>query len=222
LIIFAQCCFFGILGIQKQQLMVRDNVKFERVYVEYSGYVKRVCKKYFVDVMDAEDVAHDVFVKVSGMMDKVDPDCCKSFLYKVATTHCLDVIRRRKVRMNVAVNSVKTAGMLKSDVAGGTLPSGVDQRYTMDCKFHVVPDFIHGSCADCGSDYEYINMCEFINDNVMSMGDRKNKVFNMFAIEGICHTDIAKSMNMNINTVRVDYMKVRNKLRKVLDEENLV
>ena len=47
-------------------------------------------------------------------------------------------------------------------------------------------------------------------------------VFNMFAIEGYSHKEIAEELNISVNTSKSQYSRARAYLQKVLTEENVI
>lgn len=47
-------------------------------------------------------------------------------------------------------------------------------------------------------------------------------VFNMFAIEGYSHKEIAEELNISVNTSKSQYSRARAHLQKILIEENII
>jgi len=47
-------------------------------------------------------------------------------------------------------------------------------------------------------------------------------VFNMFAIEGYSHKEIAEKLNISVNTSKSQYSRARAHLQKILIEENII
>lgn len=64
----------------------------------YRAPILRFCKSYLRHDQDAEDAAQDVFFKVLAS-DRY-PDNFRSWLYRIARNHCLNVLRHRAVRQD--------------------------------------------------------------------------------------------------------------------------
>lgn len=59
----------------------------------YRGPISRFCWGYLGSVEDAQDAAQDVFCKV--LRARHIPDHFRSWLYKIARNHCLNLLRSR-------------------------------------------------------------------------------------------------------------------------------
>lgn len=73
---------------------VRDDpAYFARLYDQYATDVLRVCYFYLSDREKAEDVCHDVFVRLMTTHPLLQPGREKSWLLKVALNRCRDLWR---------------------------------------------------------------------------------------------------------------------------------
>ena len=85
------------------------------------------------------------------------------------------------------------------------------------------------TCDYCSVDYcrnddkyQYKNLKEFLYLNRDTIGITYYKIFTMYVFENYKHKDIAKELGMNLNTVRVDYMKSKKIIKELLiKEENI-
>lgn len=76
-----------------------DRATIRDLYEEYAFYIQRRCVQMLGNVDEAEDAMHDVFVKLTRKGAGLDaPDKVLPWLNRVTTNHCLNLIRRRKVR----------------------------------------------------------------------------------------------------------------------------
>lgn len=65
--------------------------------------IVRFAFRYLGDAAAAEDAAQEVFVKALGARNA--PESVRPWLYRIARNHCLNVLRRRRVRAEVAMPS---------------------------------------------------------------------------------------------------------------------
>jgi RNA polymerase sigma-70 factor (ECF subfamily) len=70
---------------------------FAKLYELYFPLVHRICYRYTKNRETAEDLAQEVFLKVHGNFSSFAGNCQPStWLYRVATNHCLDHLRWAK------------------------------------------------------------------------------------------------------------------------------
>jgi RNA polymerase sigma-70 factor (ECF subfamily) len=81
-----------------------------QLYRQYASAIFRFCRRTLPNREDAEDATTEIFMKVRqkiGQYDSSRP--FSAWLYKVATNHCWDMLRRRRVRQDL-----ETGGELES------------------------------------------------------------------------------------------------------------
>lgn len=90
------------------------------LYRTYGPAVYRRCLRLLKDKEAARDATQEVFVKLVRDIAKVDdPGIVLPWIYRVATNHCLNVLRDRSRRGEV---------LLDLDVAGAVEPSFPDRH----------------------------------------------------------------------------------------------
>ncbi len=74
-----------------------DAEAFGNMYETHYALVHRVCYRYTKNPEEADDLAQEVFLKVHGNFSTFEGNSQPStWLYRVATNHCLDHLRWRK------------------------------------------------------------------------------------------------------------------------------
>ncbi len=69
----------------------------EDLYRRYGGSVYRICLRYVNVHEDAQDMVHNVFIKVNEQHDKFRGDCDMfTWIYRITVNECLQLIRKRK------------------------------------------------------------------------------------------------------------------------------
>jgi len=80
------------------KIFTRGNDKREQLYNEHASYLMGVCMRYSSSKDEAEDILHDVFIKIFGSIDKIDWDGnVRSYLHGMTKNHIIDVFRRKKL-----------------------------------------------------------------------------------------------------------------------------
>jgi len=78
------------------------------LYRQYGAQIFRFCRRTLPTREDAEDAAMEIFLKVREKMGQYDPGRpFGAWLYKVAANHCLDLLRRRRVRQDLETGEVE-------------------------------------------------------------------------------------------------------------------
>lgn len=166
-------------------LQTDNDVKFNVIYKKYRTYVKNICRKYTNDKEMLDDYVSESFIRIYRNIDKVDLDCCKTYISMMVKSACIDCIRKaRKYKVNVSIDS----GDLFEE-----------------------PSY--------ESSIESDNLSNYVNTLIETLENPYRDIFVMFAIEGLRHKEIAEKLNMNINTVRCNYMKARTMLVSKIQEE---
>ena len=165
--------------------------KFNYVYKKYSKYILNVCYKYTKNRDDAEDYMHDAFIKINKVIESIDIDKCKTFITTIAINNTIDNLRKLKNKNNTY--------------------SIDDQWCDMNNPF--------SDDLKSGDGVQYDDLKLFIQNNADLLGERSSKIFSLFVFENYKHKEIADELHMNINTVRVDYMKARRIIRDLLQVE---
>jgi RNA polymerase sigma-70 factor, ECF subfamily len=76
---------------------------FEAIYDQHEDLVFNLCLHYLQNRQDAEEAMQDVFVKIYNKLSGFEgKSSVKTWIYRIAVNHCLDVLRARKRRNSLA------------------------------------------------------------------------------------------------------------------------
>jgi RNA polymerase sigma factor (sigma-70 family) len=65
----------------------------------YRGAIYNLCYRMTHHPEDARDLAQEVFIKVFSLLDRYDENFAfSSWLFRIATNHCIDYLRRNRLR----------------------------------------------------------------------------------------------------------------------------
>jgi RNA polymerase sigma-70 factor (ECF subfamily) len=86
-----------------------DSDAWGEMYRQHAAAIFRFCRRVLPAREDAEDATAEIFMKVRqklGTYDSSRP--FTAWLYKVASNHCWDTLRRRRIRQNLETGDVET------------------------------------------------------------------------------------------------------------------
>ena len=110
-----------------------DNEAWGELYRQYGAQIFRFCRRTLPTREDAEDATMEIFVKVREKLGQYDPSRpLGAWLYKVATNHCWDVLRRRRVRQDLETGEVESLPLEHPDP--GQLEQVVRERSNREVR----------------------------------------------------------------------------------------
>jgi RNA polymerase sigma factor (sigma-70 family) len=81
----------------KHYVATQRNFYFEQLYERYSQKVYRKCYSFVLDKSKAEDLTHDIFIKVATKIGTFKENArFSTWLYSITYNYCLDSIRKVK------------------------------------------------------------------------------------------------------------------------------
>lgn len=81
----------------QQYIVTQRNLYFEVIYERYSQKVYRKCYSFVNDSAKAEDLAHDIFLKVITKLGTFKENSrFSTWLYSITYNYCMDSLRREK------------------------------------------------------------------------------------------------------------------------------
>lgn len=86
-----------------------DTDAWGELYQQYAAAIFRFCRRALPTKEDAEDATTEIFVKVKqklGTYDSSRP--FTAWLYKVASNHCWDTLRRRRIRQDLETGDLES------------------------------------------------------------------------------------------------------------------
>ena len=101
--------YLGLIDDEQQR------VKFEEIYTTYRMQMIHLAKSYFENEADAEDVVHDVFVRIATKHMKFiqtlsNPDDVRNYLLKATKNTALNELKR-KGRSNISIEDVSESDL---------------------------------------------------------------------------------------------------------------
>src|SRR5277367_1057922 len=91
------------------QVRADDSDAWGELYRQFAPAIFRFCRRLLPAREDAEDATTEIFMKVRqklGTYDSSRP--FTAWLYKVASNHCWDTLRRRRIRQDLETGDLET------------------------------------------------------------------------------------------------------------------
>src|SRR5512137_984254 len=102
-----------------------DEKAFRTLFEKYGRATMAFCQRFVKDAARAEELAQDVFLKIHQGADRYQHSArFTTFLYRVATNHCLNEVRRGEYRALPGIDPNSEDGApLEPDALAGTSPT---------------------------------------------------------------------------------------------------
>lgn len=97
------------IGEMLSRVREGDQDAWGDLYQQYAAAIFRFCRRALPTREDAEDATTEIFMKVKqklGTYDSSRP--FTAWLYKVASNHCWDMLRRRRIRQDLETGDLET------------------------------------------------------------------------------------------------------------------
>ena len=179
-------------GVNERQLVRRaqkgDKVAFETLVQRHQHRVFAVARGILKRQEDVEDIAQQVFVKAYFSLKRFDQRAAFStWLYKITVNECWDLLRKRKARPLV----------YEADFS-----EEQSRQYT-------TPERQASKAPDASDRMALREQLE----NMLSQLDKRDRAMLVLKeVEGFSVEEIAESMGLNANTVKVRLFRARRRI----------
>jgi RNA polymerase sigma-70 factor (ECF subfamily) len=155
-----------------------DKAAFTALFERHHPSVARFALRFVGDRARAEELAQDIFVKLYRNAKSYRPSAkFKTFLFRVATNHCLNEVRRGEYRV---VTHEPQQPEEEKETLEASLPGGVS------------PDEVLA-----GRELE-----RAVNQALAKMSERERAAFTMCRFEGMAYRDIAEALDASEAAVK--------------------
>lgn len=154
-----------------------DKAAFAAIFDRYQTSVARFAHRFVGDRARAEELTQDIFVKLYRNARSYRPSAkFKTFLFRVATNHCLNEVRRGEYRVQrKAEEPLEGEAPLESSLPGGVNP---DEELA-------------------GRELEAV-----VGQALLGMSERERAAFTMCRFEGMAYRDIASALEASEAAVK--------------------
>ncbi len=155
------------------------------VFQKFYGKMLGLCMRYSKNREEARDVLQDGFIKVFASIKTYGGNgSFEGWIRRIITNTAIDFYRKNK---NLAVD------------ANSELVETSGEAISEDDEME--PDYIHISTAE-------------VMEGVQKLSPAYRAVFNLYAIDGFTHKEIAEKLGISEGTSKSNYAKAKMNLRK--------
>ena len=169
------------------ELLIGDSQEaLGELYARYRERLMHLCKQYMRNEADAEDIVHEVFLKIWESRHILNPESSFSGYVKTITK-------------NLTFNKIR-----KSDV---------HSRFVKNRLVNETDSI--NETEDLIIDNDYAKLLDELIEN---LSPKQKEVFRLSRIEGHTYKEIAKSLNISVETVREHASLALGKIEKQLKQ----
>ncbi len=169
--------------------MAGKRKSFSLLYKKYASTMLAVCLRYCKNRIDAEDVMQDGFLKVFSQVHKFRKEgSFEGWIKRIMINAAID-----NYQSNLRLSFIQDSGHL-----------------------HEHPDMTEWSDDDDLPEELAISR-EKLMSMIQELPDGYRMVFNLYAIEGFGHKDIATMLGISESTSKTQLLKARKALRKKIE-----
>lgn len=162
-----------------------------KFYTKYHKYILNICLEYVKNNQEAEDITHDIFIKLMNNMHKFEFKSEKEFYGWI-----------KMVSKNVVIDSIRKNKNKTCDINSNSLNEIVDDSDLIDINL------------------DNNNLYDDINSAINKLSPQYKRVFELYYLSKYSHEEISKELGININTSKSNLCKARRNMSIILNKYN--
>ena len=175
-----------------------DVESFNELVRLFEGRVYNLCYRMLGDAESAADAAQDAFLSAFRNLKSFRGGSFRSWMLRIATNTCYDVLRVRKRRPSVSLD-------IEADDESASSPLQI------------------ADTAESPDDFaQRRELAAAIQDGLTALPDEQRIVLILSDIQGLAYEEIAQITNSNLGTVKSRLSRGRARLREVLKAGELL
>ena len=169
--------------------MVRE-LEFKILCKRHSDEIYRYARSLLANSADAEDATQEVLLRLWNHLPTMRPFKFRAWLLRTTRCYCLDQIRRR---------SHRAAPMLLDDEILDGQPDelAVNPSLAADSRLRL----------------------EQARTSLLKLPENLRSVFVLYEVNGLRYREIAETLGIPINTVKINLLRARDRLSKLVNQE---
>jgi RNA polymerase sigma-70 factor (ECF subfamily) len=169
--------------------MIRE-LEFKVLCQRHRDEIYRYARALLANTADAEDAAQEVLLRLWNHLPRLNPFNLRAWLLRTTHHYCLDQIRRRSKRAEPMLSDIETLEERADELA-------------------VNP----GLAADSSSRLEQARSA------LAKLPENLRSVFILYEVNGLRYREIAETLEIPVNSVKVYLWRARQRLSKTIAEK---
>ena len=169
-----------------------EEAAFAEILGRYRGAIYNLCYRMTRNSEDARDLGQEVFIKVFSLLDRFDENYAfSSWLFRIGTNHCIDHLRRNRLRF------------LSLD--GGVGPDGEEYEFQL-------PD--SGPAPD--TVLQRKEALERLEEVISELPPHYKAITLLRHDQQLSYEEIAEILQLPLGTVKARIHRARNQIQQML------
>lgn len=169
--------------------MIRE-LEFKLLCHRHCDEIYRYARSLLGNAADAEDATQEVLLRLWRSLPKTQLLNARAWLLRTTRNYCLDEIRRRSNRF---------------------APILVNADILSECRDELAAD------PSASTDAQF--MQEHVSDALQELPETLRSVFVLYEVNGLRYREIAETLEIPINSVKVYLLRARKKLQQLLTKQ---
>jgi RNA polymerase sigma-70 factor (ECF subfamily) len=170
--------------------MIRE-LEFKLLCHRHSDAIYRYARSFLGNDADAEDATQEALFRLWQNIGEVPFLHARPWLFRTARNLCLDQIRRRSNRFSPVAVADDTLEAVPDD-------SAVDPVQQADAAFHT----------------------DRLNQALQQLPETLRSIFLLYEVHDLRYREIAETLDLPLNTVKVYLSRARTRLQQLLTEDS--
>ncbi len=171
--------------------MIRE-LEFQLLCRRHSDELYRYARALLGSQPDAEDAVQEVLLRLWKHLPRVNLFQIRAWLFRTTRNHCLDIMRRRAHRATASTIEPEVLEERPDEFA-------IDPSLAADATFRL----------------------EQARAALLKLPEVLRSVFVLYEVNGLRYREIAATLGLPINTVKVNLLRARERLAKLRPKEEL-
>jgi len=169
--------------------MIRE-LEFKVLCQRHSDGIYRYARSLLANQEDAEDATQEVLLRLWNHLPKINPFSIRAWLLRTTRCYCLDQIRRR--------SNPATPMLLKDEILDDRADElAVNPSYAADASLRLAQ----------------------AREAMLKLPENLRSVFVLYEVNGLRYREIADTLGIPINSVKVYLSRAREKLANLVHQE---
>ncbi|MBN2366004.1 MAG: RNA polymerase sigma factor [Calditrichaeota bacterium] len=167
---------------------------YKMIVDRYSDFILNLCYRHLYSQPEAEDATQDVFIKAYNNLSQWEPRAqFKTWLYRIAINHCLNMVRRKKLIHFQSMNSPDFIEDISMAAREKSAESGIIDHQKE----------------------------KFLQKILYELPEKQRTVLLLYFYQELSYREIAETLKISLSSVESRLFRAKKALAKILKKQNI-